>query len=63
MRIVPMHPVAVGTHLLVHIDMTIGDGQIAQETAHHGMHLSMLSDYCVNPATDSLGCVVINIPP
>jgi GntR family transcriptional regulator/MocR family aminotransferase len=61
MRIATMHPATVGTHLLMHIDTTMGDGQIAQEAARHGMHLSMLSDYCVNPTTYHLGCVVINM--
>lgn len=61
MRIATMHPATVGTHLLMHIDTTMGDEQIAQEADRRGMHLSMLSDYCVNPTAYSLGCVVINM--
>lgn len=55
-----VHDINVGTHLILSVDSRLSDEEISQEAQHLGMHLAMLSDYCINPTARSFHYVVIN---
>lgn len=50
----------VGTHLILSVDSQLSDGEILRKAQDLGMHLAMLSDYCINPTVRSFHYVVIN---
>lgn len=60
MRIAKPRPVPVGTHLILHVNTTRTDAEIREEARRRGLHLAMLSDYCVTPTVYNIHEVVIN---
>ena len=60
MKIGKVHNINVGTHLLLSVDSRLSDDEIAQKAQKLGMHIAMLSDYCIYPSVQSSHYVVIN---
>lgn len=60
MKIGKVHNINVGTHLLLSVDSRLSDDEIAQKAQELGMHIAMLSDYCIYPSVQSSYYVVIN---
>ncbi len=60
MSIATLQHTDVGTHLLLHVKTKLSDDEIVRAAAQRGIHLSMLSDYCVRPSVYNVSCIVIN---
>ena len=60
MKIGSVQHIKVGTHLILSVDSQLSDEEIAAEAQRLGMHVAMLSDYCVYPTVQSSHYVVIN---
>lgn len=61
MSIANIQPSEVGTHLLMHVNTRLSDDQVKESARKAGMHLSMLSDYCVRPSIYNISCIVLNV--
>lgn len=55
-----VHNIQVGTHLILSVNTQLSDSEIIQAASKHGMHLAMLSDYCLHETVQSSHYVVIN---
>lgn len=60
MKIGSVQHIKVGTHLILSVDSQLSDEEIAAKAQRLGMHIAMLSDYCVYPTVQSAHYVVIN---
>lgn len=60
MKIGSVQHIKVGTHLILSVDSQLSDEEIAAKAQRLGMHIAMLSDYCVYSTVQSAHYVVIN---
>ncbi len=60
MEIAEIHPVNVGTHLLLHIDTRKSDDAVRAAAEARGLNLNMLSDYSVEPNALTIHYIVVN---
>lgn len=60
MEIATVQEVDVGTHVLVQVNTRLSDEEIRQSARERGMHLAMLTDYCVRPTVFEAHRIVLN---
>ncbi|MEE8721964.1 MAG: PLP-dependent aminotransferase family protein [Eggerthellaceae bacterium] len=60
MEIAEIHPVNVGTHLLLHVDTRKSDDAVRAAAEARGLNLNMLSDYSVEPNALTIHYIVVN---
>jgi GntR family transcriptional regulator/MocR family aminotransferase len=60
MKTAQVRDVSVGTHLILHVTTTRSDGEVVAAARQVGLHLRMLTDYCLAPDAFNEHCVVVN---
>ncbi|MGI6033877.1 MAG: PLP-dependent aminotransferase family protein [Coriobacteriales bacterium] len=60
MKVAQARDVSVGTHLILHVSTTRTDGEVVATARSAGLHLRMLTDYCLSPDAFNEHCVVVN---
>ncbi len=55
-----MRRCSVGTHMVLRMDTRLSDGEIRRRAGEAGVHLALMSDYCLVPSIAYSGQVVLN---